>query len=46
MTPMQAFLPGLAWPNLLRDGDLGPWPAGRTGNNDAGQEENLGWDWA
>jgi len=28
MTPKQSkpFLPGPACPDLLRDGDLGPWP--------------------
>ena len=26
-------------PTLLRDGDLGPWPAARTGKNDVGWEE-------
>ena len=34
---------GPACPNLLRDGDLGPWPAGRTGNNEVfGNVEHLG----
>ena len=26
-------------PTVLRDGDLGPWPAARTGKNDVGWEE-------
>ncbi len=31
-----------ACPNLFRDGDLGPWPAGRTANNDEDQQDDLG----
>jgi hypothetical protein len=46
MTAKQDLSAGAGCPKLLRDGDLGPWPAGRTGNNDAGEEGNGGWDWA
>ena len=34
----KTFCPGPGCPTLLCDGDLSPWPAGRTGNNDKDQE--------
>lgn len=42
LTQKQDLPAGARLPDLLRGGDLGPWPAGRTGNDDEDQQDHLG----